>query len=156
MVKAKVKEIEDGTETKRKSKKLVHSAFLLTINPNVRTIKGSDDHAEHSRRLKELYQELFTEDNMSSVIRINRPNEDESFIKDVEITPVMEYGNKNKCLHLHIMIHVSHYTNISIDVTSMRKHILRVFPTAHVNIKFIKDYRELTMDYIRKNLNVDS
>eukprot|EP00952_Eustigmatos_sp_NYUAD-ZCMA_P012733 51020-Eustigmatos_ZCMA.PRE.2 len=105
------------TTAKNKSK---HSNWLLTISSNQR-YKPDDPHKEaDSEIFEEVVQDLSK--NISKYINFRQSGHSWSkdHIDDVDVSYGIEWGEKSRALHCHVLVKIRHNSKISLDYDGIK------------------------------------
>ena len=111
-------------------KKVVHSNYMLTFNKNI-AIPEPEVLDREKKQLQEKIKKIFTQDFIYDIVVFREQREvgDNSdkvwvstnkkffdLVEDVVVKTVVEVGTQKSLLHAHILIAITHRTNLQINM----------------------------------------
>ena len=131
--------------------KIKKSKLLVTINTN-KTTKFID-----KDKFNECIKDTFSNnDNMKKIIKIKIPSHDHSdkFVGDTYVIYATEIGPKFHRVHSHVLLDITHKTNLHVDIPMLKQLIKLTCPEIDgdfkVDIRVIKDDTASVINYLRK------
>lgn len=119
----RIKELKDTFYNKNKKipkeERLKQSNFFITVNSNQRVNNKSARDRNLVARFQEVC-EVFC-NNIEKFID-TRPGYRIDDKRTVEIVPQIEISDDRNLLHIHITVEIQHYSNITMNLTRMRKY----------------------------------
>jgi hypothetical protein len=151
-----------------RKKPLKHSNFHVIINTNVRANAGSELLEKVIKRTKEATDKWLSTENMGDYLnfRDGVGQWNNSFIEKARHEQVIERGEANDQVHVHIMLSIDHRTNLQVNSVKLQNYYSEELDewidddkSAYCHVVFhkhIPDFRETVSNYIRKNIRKDS
>lgn len=144
------------------SKRLKSSNFLLTINPNKKYELDTEEIQTAVANLQKAGEEFLEEKVFSQAVRflVSGDSWDKpGIIQSSHTKAVIERGDIEKRVHLHVTISIEHYSMVQINTAWVKEWFSKKLGMPmYVNIKFFPDQKsaaeKLDM-YIEKNQAVE-
>lgn len=110
---------------KTTKRQLRHRSFLLTVNPNKRFLScHGEEYLSTYNNLKTASQGLSNLDVLKSCITITEENIPftPQYFKKIQLVARPELSSDRCLLHHHILVTISTYTKVKINLPSVRSH----------------------------------
>ena len=130
------------------------SPFLITVNPNLSPKTYSDEYVEG--KLKETISCVFNNQSLAHMVHYTH-SFTSKYIKNIELEYAIEKGHKRGFVHTHILLKITHKSNLHIKIPEMRDKIrdclgLPEKKKYFFRIKILKDNNASVRYYIEKDL----
>ena len=114
--------IKGGRQTrKERAKPAVSSNFFLTLNSNQRYEPEDPHREEDAEAVEDVVKEIVQ--NLPRYVKIIEKNHKWStdVIEDVDVEYAVEYGEKSKALHAHILVRIKHRSRVQLDFEAIKR-----------------------------------
>lgn len=153
-IKSSIETTNLETPVKTKRRKLRHSNFFVTINPNKRFETGFEKELKpYVNKFKGALHEVFDETNIEKYITIKEGDDFEKDLKEISIEVKVERGSSNKTIHAHALVKVAHYSNVKMDYGLMKSTIIDELDVDNIHLysRVFQDSSASLQEYINKN-----
>ena len=138
-------------------RRLKHSAWLWTANPNMRATQNSTEARNLKAKVQAAIDATFGArgENMSKFIIWMNGVEYDKIVGAPQFLSMVEHGMVNSCVHAHMLYIVTHRSKIQLDYKKMREVFASSMGMAasevYVWTKFAKSAHVNLIDYVLKS-----
>lgn len=149
--------IADLDGKKKPQKRLNHSNWFLTINTN-KQFKDPDnpEMLAFVNKFYEVMGKIFEGNNVKKYIKIKEDGvkfTPDKF-REIDVQYTVERGSNNGQIHAHVLVAVSHRTQITLDFTAIKEKVKEEMelPNIYFLSKLFRNASHNLEDYINKDV----
>lgn len=126
-----------GQKVTKEKRRLKWSNFYITINTNQQFDAGNEGLAPFVARFEAVANSIFSDTAIVNFLEVKVPDHSMSpeHIRSIGVECVIERGGKNKTIHLHALVKVSHWTQVHLCYDKIREKITKDMKLSNVYMK---------------------